>query len=168
MYYMYGIIRYKYKPLRRIFVLCLPQAFVMIRGIGYWTFEWRSKGWSIIVRGFRYSAWSKMGAFVVKKKKRVTGYWIADGQTDVRSVRTSGRTEFNTIEILTDTMWRQMAALLYDALTLQYVAPTQVRPISLLRERYSFSHTYENFQDSNWTFELQCFREVAVHLGYGT
>ena len=44
MYYIYAIIHYKYKPLRWIFVLSLCPAFVMIRGIGYWTLEWESNG----------------------------------------------------------------------------------------------------------------------------
>jgi len=52
-----------------------------------------------------------------KKKRRVTGYCIADRQTDKWAVRISGKTVYNTIEVLTEKTERQLAAVLYAAHT---------------------------------------------------
>jgi hypothetical protein len=52
-----------------------------------------------------------MGAFGVKKR-RVTGYCIADRQTDRRTVKTSGKTLYNTTKVPIEKMGRQLAAFL--------------------------------------------------------
>ena len=106
----------------------------MIRGMGYWKLGWESNGWGIYCASSRRFCIIKNGRLRSEKKWRFTGYCIADGQTDKRTVRTSGKTVYITTEVLTEKVGRELAGLLYDAHTLQYVAPTQV--ISLLRERY--------------------------------
>lgn len=90
MYYIYAIIHYKYKPLHRIFVLCLSPAFVMIRGIGYWTLEWESNGWSIYCASSRRFCIIKNGRLHSEKKEASHGIshsWRTDWHKNRKNIR---------------------------------------------------------------------------------
>ena len=89
------------------------------------------------------------------KKRRITRDCIADRQTDRSAVRISGKTVYNTTEVVTEKKHRQLAALLYAAHIVQDVAPMPVNPsarspfVSLL-SRSAQSGRWSSFGKRVW------------------
>jgi hypothetical protein len=68
---------------------------------------------------------SQTSAFGLKKKTGATGYYMANGQTDRRTVRTSAKNVYNTLEVVAKAMGTALAALLYEAHILKRATQTQ-------------------------------------------
>ena len=96
-YYIYGIIHYKYKPLGRIFCFvsfsgfcCDPWYRILDTGVGMERMGYLLCEFSAILHHQKWalSEWIKRPG---------TGYCIAYGQTDGKTARTSGKTMYNQI-----------------------------------------------------------------------